>query len=457
MGSVVGLTAGLYQSLNLLGAGGGKPNSAQTIQVVNATLCAVYAVSAAFGGSVLNTIGPAITSIFGIIGYALYVAGLWYFDQTAHEWFPIFGGVAIGISAGLIFVTMGSVAMSYSEEEERGSFIATSANLQATGSAIGDFIPLIINRHSTEAAGVPVAVYIIIIAMMGCGCLLALTLRPPSKVFRDDGTQVAVLPARGYVEELKANLEIFKDWKLLLMIPAFLPSECFLVYGGSVNAYHNDLRTRCLLSFSAVMLQIPAGYGLQKLLDHKIWSRRKRALIGLLTIGIPLMAAWIWEIVRVRNYDRSNPPIHPLDWTEGRFAPTFILFALNWVSSILMQSIILYFLSCMTNSPAKAANYAGVYRGVMASGEAIFFGLDSIAIPFVKEAGVLFTFYTVGLMVFIYLGAFHITETQYLVGEEGVVIPIHFVEEHKHEFDIAEVQVPPIDIEHNSIPLEESH
>lgn len=248
--------------------------------------------------------------------------------------------------------------MSYSEEGERGSFIAIEVNLQATGCAIGDLIALIINRDSMEAAGVPTAYYIVLLAMMGCACLLALTLLPPSKVIRDDGSQVATLHARGYKQELKANLEIFKDWRLLLMVPAFLPSEAFLVYGGSVNAYHNDLRTRCLLSFSAVVIQIPAGFGLQKILDHKIWTRRKRAFLGLTTVGVPLMGAWIWEIIRVRNYDRSNPPSPPMDWTDGRFAAIFILFAMNWVSSILMQCIILYFLSCLTNSPVKAANYA---------------------------------------------------------------------------------------------------
>jgi MFS family permease len=248
--------------------------------------------------------------------------------------------------------------MSYSEEEERGSFIATSINLQAVGCVVGDFIALLINRNSIAATGVPVAVYIIIIVMMGVGCLLALTLRPPSRVIRDDGTQVATLHARGFVQEFKANLEIFKDWKLLLMIPAFLPSECFLVYMGSTNAYRNDLRTRCLLSFCAVVFQIPAGYGLQKILDHKTWTRRTRALTGLAVVGVPLMAAWIWEIVRTRNYNRSVVPAHPLDWSDDGFGPIFVLFMLNWCSSILMQYVILYYLSCLTNSPTKAANYA---------------------------------------------------------------------------------------------------
>lgn len=36
----VGSSAGIYVALNLLGAGGGKPDSAQVVQVVNATLCA---------------------------------------------------------------------------------------------------------------------------------------------------------------------------------------------------------------------------------------------------------------------------------------------------------------------------------------------------------------------------------------------------------------------------------
>lgn len=148
IGILVGLTAGLYVALNLLGAGGGKPNSAQTVQVVNMTLCAVGFFSASFGGSVLNTVGPAITACLGILGDILYVGSLMYFDRTGKEGFPIFAGVAIGISAGLIFVTMGYIAMSYSEEQDRGTYITMSVNLQAVGAVVGGIIPLLINRNS---------------------------------------------------------------------------------------------------------------------------------------------------------------------------------------------------------------------------------------------------------------------------------------------------------------------
>lgn len=71
----------------------------------------------------------------------------------------------------------------------------------------------------TVAAGVPHTVYIIFIVVMGCGAISCLfLLKPPSKITRDDGTTVATTKPRGFIDELKANLEIFTDWKLLIMV-----------------------------------------------------------------------------------------------------------------------------------------------------------------------------------------------------------------------------------------------
>jgi ABC-type sugar transport system permease subunit len=195
------------------------------------------------------------------------------------------------------------------------------------GSVIGGIIPLLINRNSNTTAGVPKAVYISFIVLMCCAAILGLFLLPPTKLTRDDGSKIANVKSRGFIEEFKSNLYIFTDWRLLLMIPAFVPAECFLVYGGSVNgeslcvfsvkrlnalltnplaAFHNNLRTRSLLSFISVVIQIPFGILLQWILDNERWKRKSRALYGLAFVGIPLMAAWIWEIV-------SFPFCHKLD------------------------------------------------------------------------------------------------------------------------------------------------
>lgn len=72
-----------------------------------------------------------------------------------------------------------------------------------------------------------------------------------------------------------------------------------------------------------------------------------------------------------------------------------------------------------------------MYRGFLAGGEAICFGLDSIAIPYIKEAGGIFAFYAAGVLTFTYFATYHISETEYFTGEEGVVVPIHVVEEHE--------------------------
>lgn len=149
---------------------------------------------------------------------------------------------------------------------------------------------------------------------MTCAGFLGLCLLPPDKLRRDDGSFVAVNPPRTAWEEFKSNLLVFTDWKLLLMIPAFLPAEGFLVYSGSVNGkfsllhavwkiayvsevFHNDLRARSLLSFMAVVLQVPCGWALQQVLDRKAWGRRKRGLVGLTVVAIPLVGAWTWELV----------------------------------------------------------------------------------------------------------------------------------------------------------------
>ena len=64
----------------------------------------------------------------------------------------------------------------------------------------------------------PPAVYIVFIVLMSLVMIGAFALRPANKIVRDDGTPIAVVKARSFMEELKANLEIFRDWKLLIMV-----------------------------------------------------------------------------------------------------------------------------------------------------------------------------------------------------------------------------------------------
>ncbi|KAJ4372612.1 hypothetical protein N0V86_007974 [Didymella sp. IMI 355093] len=424
----VGASAGIYVALNLLGAGGGRPDSAQVVQVVNATLCAVWFFSSSFGGSILNKLGPGLTMCIGVQTYVIYVGSLWYYDETGRPEYPYASGPIIGIGAGMVFVTAGYIATAYPEEKDKGSYATILMNMQALGSVIGGIIPVIINRNTDTVSGVPRSVYISFIVIMIIGGLLCLLLLRPQKLTRDDGSVVAVHPARGVWEELRSNLLVFTDPVLLMMVPAFLPSEGFLVYSGSVNAFKNNLRTRSLLAFVAVVLQIPAGWALQAVLDYPHWGRRKRGLVGLTGVGSGLLVAWVWEMIRVRHYDRNNPPTNPTDWDEPEFGWIFVLFMLTWIFSQLWHNVVYYWIGALTNSPQKLTHYVGVFRGVLGAGEAICFGLDSIKIPFIAEAGGILLFYVIGFCVFYYLGVYHIRDTNYDHEEEGAIVPNHVLE-----------------------------
>ncbi|KAF1355747.1 hypothetical protein EJ07DRAFT_167936 [Lizonia empirigonia] len=378
----VGASAGMYVALNLLGAG-----------VVNATLCAVWFFSSSFSGSILNKLGPGLTMCIGVQTYIVYVGSLWYYDETGNPGYPYATGPIIGIGAGMVFITAGYIATAYPEEREKGSFATVLMSMQALGSCIGGLIPVIINRNSNTVSGVPRSVYISFIVIMIIGGLLCLLLLRPHKLTRDDGSVVAVHPARGAWEEFRSNLLIFTDPILLMMIPAFLPSEGFLVYSGSVNAFKNNLRTRSLLAFIAVVLQIQGGWALEAVLDYPGWGRRKRGLVGLTEFG------WI-----------------------------FVLFMLTWVFSQLWHNVVYYWIGAITNSPQKLTHYVGVFRGVLGAGEAICFGLDSIKIPFIAEAGGILLFYIIGICAFYYLGIYHIKNTNYDHEEEGAVIPNYILE-----------------------------
>jgi hypothetical protein len=168
-------------------------------------------------------------------------------------------------------------------------------------------------------------------------------------------------------------------------------------------------------------------------------QRKSRAVAGLCAVGIPLLAAWIWQTVEVRNYDRSDTTKTPVDWNDPKFASTFILFILNWVFSALWQYITMYFVGCFSNNPRRAANNAGVLRGVYSIGEAIGFGVDSRGISYLIQSSVILGFYFIGFCTMAYLALFVIKNTRYFE-EEEVTIPKHVELEHAQQLQVEQAE-----------------
>lgn len=70
--------------------------------ISNGVLYGVFVFSALLAGTVLNTLGPRLTMMFGIAVYPVYIEAMWYFDAVGHLWFPIFAGAYLGLTAGCI-------------------------------------------------------------------------------------------------------------------------------------------------------------------------------------------------------------------------------------------------------------------------------------------------------------------------------------------------------------------
>lgn len=60
--------------------------------------------------------------------------------------------------------------------------------------------------------------YIVFIVMDVIGAAMAFLLASPEKVIRPDGTDVADMKTRTFLEEIRGTLSALKDWKLWLMV-----------------------------------------------------------------------------------------------------------------------------------------------------------------------------------------------------------------------------------------------
>ncbi|KAI1872935.1 uncharacterized protein JN550_003809 [Neoarthrinium moseri] len=174
----VAFSAGVFTSLNLLGAGGANLEQSHVIQTANAILSSVWFFSACFGGTYLRFLGPGLTMGLGISTFAIYVGSLWYYGITGQKAFTLIAGAVIGLGAGAVFITSGYISVAYSRNHNRGKFVAIQQTLQATGTIICSIVPVIINKDNSIRATTPAAIYITYIVIVLASALLAfITLR----------------------------------------------------------------------------------------------------------------------------------------------------------------------------------------------------------------------------------------------------------------------------------------
>ncbi|KAI8887849.1 MFS general substrate transporter [Backusella circina FSU 941] len=369
---------GMFNALLGLGAGGSMSSNVALTDSANAALYGCFAIVGFFAGTFTNTIGVKYTLTVGSIGYALYSAAMWVYDRKQISGFVIAAGSILGCCAGVFWSAQGSIMMSYPEEKDKGKYVAIFWALFNFGGILGSVIALGLNLEN-EAGGVSTATYTAFVVVMVVGIFLSLIIASPSKVVRKNGTPVALPKASDWKAELKGVLLVWKEWRIICLIPAFLASNWFYAYQFRINAVYFDPSARALNDTMYWGFQVIGSIMIGYLLDYQGMSRRGRGLLALFLLFLIVMAVWAGGFVFQLTFD--NDFDQPIGWKDSRFGGPFVLFLLYGFSDSLYQSYMYWLMGAMSNDASLLARYAGFYKATQSAGAAISFGIDAVDIP----------------------------------------------------------------------------
>ncbi|PMD47138.1 hypothetical protein L207DRAFT_478082 [Hyaloscypha variabilis F] len=432
---------GLYLAITGLGAGGGKVTSTTMADISNGVLYGLFTFSALLGGTMINTFGPRITMMFGVTGYPIYIGGLWYFDSYCKLWFPVLAGAYLGITAGCLWSVAGFMGNAYAEESQKGTWRAIQWSCNASGATIGGFVALGINLHTTSES-VPHSVYIIFIVLQICSVGFAALMLPPKLLLRSDGTALAEFKPATITQSLSGLGSLFKDWRIILMLPTFYAGEVFLVLQSSINAYAYNLRTRSLNNVLTNIVQIPFTLLTGHLLDNpKLGSRRQRGMIVVVIDAVFITGTYIAQTIWLASwkFDR-NIPGPAIDWTDSSYPGAVIIYLCYGAQYGMFQNTVLWLLGSLTNQPSKTGHMVGLFVSVLSAGTASAFGIDSTKTPYERENGAYFALATISWPILFFIAWKCTTDSNYFC-EEGVGIPIHVQLEHEKLARVIEEEV----------------
>jgi len=258
-------TVGMFSAVSNLGAGGTQ--SITLSNITNAILYALFALTGIVAGSFNNIFGPRITLFCGSLGYALYLAALWVYQEKAQDWFLIFSGAVLGMCAALLWTAQGCIMLSYPLESEKGRSFSIFWAIFNSGSLMGGLIALGINLKQGGLDAVKVSTYIAFFAVIMVGVALTWTLLPPNRVVRTDGTLVKLEQSNTARQEIGALLSTLKKRQILLLLPMFFASNVSYSRLFSTLRDYSASSHTLFASFlhSAVLLSLPGQRVLSRL------------------------------------------------------------------------------------------------------------------------------------------------------------------------------------------------
>ncbi|TFK65106.1 MFS general substrate transporter [Pluteus cervinus] len=376
----------MYNAITGLG-GSGQLDSTVAANATVALLAATAASALLIVPPLFDVLDPRACLLIGGWCYPLYSGALLCYNHTQNSAFVIASGAILGLGASFLWVAQGAVMISYPLPDQQGRAIALFWVIFNLGGGIGSFISFGLNFNS-KSGTVTDQTYAAFMVIMGIGWLLSILVLPAHQVIRKDGTLAGnppepfdiARPARTIKRELRALVDALKNWKVLLLVPAFFCANFFYSYQqNSVNGATFTLRTRSLNGATYWLAQMFGGLIIGFLLDLRLLSRPKRALLGYCFIVVTGFSIWGGGLA----FQRWNDKTGMKQWLDFSNSKTFIgpfwLYFFYGAFDALWQSYCYWLMAALADSPQTAAKFVGLYKTFQATGGAVAWRVNALA------------------------------------------------------------------------------
>ena len=297
----------------------------------------------------------------------------------------------LGVGAGFLWAAQGAMIMSYPEEGKKGRYFSIFWVIFNCGAIIGSVISLIVEWHNGTSE-VSTHTYIAFMVVIGIGCALTLLLLPPTRVVRQDGSRVGRPETPRVKEEAMGILNLFRDWRMLCLIPMFFSANWFYTYQFNVvnGGGMFTTRTRALNGTLYWFAQILGSIAMGQLLDFRHVDRRIRAFIGLAALFVLTMVIWGGGFAFQRTFTRTSVKSLTIDdkidiLNSSRYSGPVVLYALYGAFDAIWQTYCYWLLGALTNDTRMSARYSGFYKAIQNAGAACAGQVDAKKVAFLTE------------------------------------------------------------------------
>ncbi|TNY19311.1 DUF895 domain membrane protein [Rhodotorula diobovata] len=365
--------AGLWNSMNSLGAGGGQ--EPWLANAANSIVFGLMVLTCLLGSSITSVTGYRWALCLGALGYAPYAGGLVLNLNTGATWLVYLGSITCGLSAGLFWSVEGAIALGYPDPSQRGIFLALWLAWRNAGQILGGSINLGLNAKGNKIGSISQVTYYVFIALQCVAPLVALFLVNPSRVQRKDRTPVRMERHVGFVTEMKEMWSLMCRREVLWLLPISLYAQWTSPYINSYLSLYFTVRARALGSLIIAILGVISNFLLGAFLDNTRFSKKARARGAYLIIMFTLGGVWIWATVIQLRFIENRPR---LDWTDGaRFSEAFGVYVLFYITYFTLQNALYWLIAQTARAPHELIRLSSFLRGAESAGSACGYALTA--------------------------------------------------------------------------------